>query len=113
MRLYLVHARMWLPMLLAVVGLASVQLAAAPAVQPKRASFDISNAFTIKVPEGAKRVRVWFAVPQGDTESEIRALKVEAPYPIRYGTDSSGNRVGYLEVNAPRRSRSLSARRSP
>ena len=91
----------WPPTPLAVVGLASVQLAAAPAVQPKRASFDISNAFTIKVPEGAKRVRVWFAVPQGDTESEIRALKVEAPYPIRYGTDSSGNRVGYLEVNAP------------
>jgi transglutaminase-like putative cysteine protease len=93
---------MWLlVLLLAVVGLASVQLAAAPAVQPKRASFDISNAFTIKVPEGAKRVRVWFAVPQGDTESEIRALQVEAPYPIRYGTDSSGNRVGYLEVHAP------------
>jgi transglutaminase-like putative cysteine protease len=102
MRLYLVQARMWLlVLLLAVVGLVSVQLAAAPAVQPKRASFDISNAFTIKVPEGAKRVRVWFAVPQGDTESEIRALKVEAPYPVRYGTDSSGNRVGYLEVNAP------------
>src|SRR5215510_3446129 len=102
MRLYLVHTRMWLfVLLLAVVGLASMQLAAAPAVQPKRASFDISNAFTIKVPEGAKRVRVWFAVPQGDSESEIRALKVEAPYPIRYGTDSSGNRMGYLEVNAP------------
>src|SRR5215813_8130184 len=101
MRLCLVPARMWLlGLLLAVVGLASVQLAAAPAVQPKRASFDISNAFTIKVPEGAKRVRVWFAVPQGDTESEIRALNVEAPYPVRYGTDSSGNRVGYLEVNA-------------
>ena len=66
MRLRLVHARVWLlVLLLAVVGLASVQLAAAPAVQPKRASFDISNAFTVKVPEGAKRVRVWFAVPQG------------------------------------------------
>src|SRR5438132_7548133 len=102
MRLRLVHARRWLlVLLLAVVGIASVQLAAAPAVQPKRASFDISNAFTVKVPEGAKRVRVWFAVPQGDTESEIRAFNVEAPYPVRYGTDSYGNRVGYLEVNAP------------
>ena len=61
MRLRLVHARVWLlVLLLAVVGLASVQLAAAPALQPKRASFDISNAFTVKVPEGAKRVRVWF-----------------------------------------------------
>ena len=70
MRLYLVHARMWLLVLLTVIGLASVHLAAAPAMQPKRASFEISNAFAIKVPEGAKRVRVWFAVPQGDTESE-------------------------------------------
>jgi transglutaminase-like putative cysteine protease len=97
-----VHARIWfLVLMLAVVGLASVQLAAAPAVQPKRASFEISNAFTVTVPEGAGRVRVWFAVPQGDTESEIRALQVEAPYPVRYGTDSYGNRVGYLEVNAP------------
>ena len=44
MRLYLVHAKLWLlGLLLAVVGLASVQLAAAPAVQPKRATFDLSQ----------------------------------------------------------------------
>ena len=84
MRLYLVHARMWLLVLLAVVGLASVQLAAAPAVQPKRASFDISNAFTIKVPEGAKRVRVWFAVPQAIPSRRFARLRWR--HPIRYGT---------------------------
>ena len=62
MRRRLAHARIWfLVLLLAVTGLASVQLAAAPAVQPKRASFEISNAFTVTVPQGAKRVRVWFA----------------------------------------------------
>jgi transglutaminase-like putative cysteine protease len=70
-------------------------------VQPKRATFEITNAFTVKVPAGAKRVRVWFAAPQRDAESEIRAFNVEAPYPVRYGTDSYGNQVGYLEVNAP------------
>ena len=97
-----VHARTRLLVLtLAVVGIASVHLAAAPVVQPKRATFEISNTFTVKVPEGAKRVRVWFAVPQNDAESEIRALTVDAPCPVRYGTDSYGNRVGYLEVNAP------------
>ena len=90
-----------LGLLLAVVGLASVHLAAAPAVQPKRATFEITNAFTIKVPEGARRVRVWFAAPQHDAESEIRAFHVEAPYAVRYGTDSYGNQVGYLEVPAP------------
>jgi len=26
---------------------------------------------------------------------------VEAPAPVRYGTDSYGNKVGYLEINAP------------
>ena len=93
--------RCLLGLILAVVGVASVHLAAAPAVQPKRATFEITNAFTIKVPEGAKRVRVWFAAPQRDAESEIRAFNVESPYPVRYGTDSYGNQVGYLEVNAP------------
>ncbi len=32
--------------------------------QPKQASFHIDNIFTVKVPKGAKTVRVWFAVPQ-------------------------------------------------
>jgi hypothetical protein len=43
-----------------------VHLAAAPAGQPKRATFEITNALTVKVPEGAKRVRVWLAVPQSE-----------------------------------------------
>lgn len=102
MRLRLAYPRLYLlGLLLAVAAVASVQLAAAPAEHPKRATFDIANALTIKVPEGAKRVRIWFAVPQNDPESEIRALNVEAPSPVRYGMDSYGNRVGYLEVNAP------------
>ena len=42
--------RCLLGLILAVVGVASVHLAAAPAVQPKRATFEITNAFTIKVP---------------------------------------------------------------
>jgi transglutaminase-like putative cysteine protease len=87
--------------ILAVIGVASVQPAAAPAVQPKHATFEITTAFTVKVPEGAKRVRMWFATPQRDAESEIRAFNVDAPYPVRYGTDSYGNQVGYLEVHAP------------
>ena len=90
-----------LGLILVIVGITSVHLVAAPAVQPKRAMFEITNAFTIKVPEGARRVRVWFAVPQSDAESEIRALNVKAPYPVRYSTDSYGNRVGYLQVNSP------------
>ena len=102
MRWRMAHPRMCrLVLLLAVVGVASVLLAAAPVGQPKRATFEITNALTVKVPEGARRVRVWLAVPQSDAESEIRSLNVEAPSPVRYGTDSYGNKVGYLEVNAP------------
>src|SRR5215471_10057393 len=102
MHLQNVQARRCLLILvLVIVGAASVHLAAAPAVQPKHATFEITNAFTVKVPEGAKRVRVWFATPQRDAESEIRAFNVDAPYPVRYGTDSYGNQIGYLEVNAP------------
>src|ERR671917_2435706 len=102
MHLRSVHSALCLlGLILVIVGITSVHLAAAPAVQPKRAMFEITNAFTIKVPEDARRMRVWFAVPQSDAESEIRALNVEAPYPVRYSTDSSGNRVGYLQVNSP------------
>jgi len=75
MRLRMAHPRLCLlVLLLAVVGVASVHLAAAPAGPPKRASFEITNALTVKVPAGAQRVRVWLAVPQSDAESDIRSL---------------------------------------
>src|SRR6266478_1121294 len=84
MRWRMAHPRLCLlVLLLAVIGVASVQLAAVPAGPPKRASFEITNVLTVKVPEGAQRVRVWFAVPQSDTASDIRSLNVEAPVPER------------------------------
>src|SRR5207244_9907962 len=101
MRWRMAHPRLCLlVLLLAVVGVASVQLAAVPAGPPKRASFEITNVLTVKVPEGAQRVRVWFAVPQSDTASDIRALNVEATVPVRYGMDSFCNKGAYMVVNA-------------
>jgi len=73
----------------------------AQAAKPKQAQFQIKNTFTIKVPKGAQTVRVWFAVPQEDSHSVVRNLKVTAGFPVRYETDSLGNRIGYLEVRAP------------
>ena len=70
-------------------------------MKPKHASFAITNVFTVKVPEGAQQVRIWFAVPQVDAESEVSNLTAEAAYPIRYGKDSQENTVGYLEVQSP------------
>ena len=86
-----------LPLLLSGAGDLS---AATP--QPKRAAFAITNIFTVKVPEGAQQVRIWFAVPQDDAESEIGNFTAEAAYPIQYGKDSQGNKIGYLEVQAPK-----------
>lgn len=67
MRWRMAHPRLGLlVLLLSGIGVTSVHLAAAPAGQPKRATFEITNALTVKVPEGARRVRVWLAVPQSE-----------------------------------------------
>ena len=76
--------------------------AIAAAAQPKQATFEITNVYTVKVPPQAQTMRIWFAVPQDDAESTIRNFEVEAPYEIRYNADSHGNRVGYMEVQAPK-----------
>jgi hypothetical protein len=68
---------------------------------PKQASFHIRNVFTIKVPPGAKTVRMWFAVPQEDAYSTIRNFNVSGGYPARITRDSWGNRVGYAEAENP------------
>src|SRR5580658_4847594 len=70
-------------------------------VQPREASFQIKNEFTVKVPKGAKSVRMWFAVPQEDAVSAVRDFNVHADFPVHYFKDDWGNRVGYAELIAP------------
>ena len=41
------------------------------------------------------------AVPQQDSHSSVTNFAVHADAPVRYETDSQGNRVGYLELRAP------------
>lgn len=67
----------------------------------KQASFHISNVFTLKVPKGAKTVRVWFAMPQEDASSVIRNFNVNSEYSVRQDRDSWGNKVGYVEIQNP------------
>ena len=64
----------------------------------KQASFHINNVFTIKVPKGAKTLRVWFAIPQEDNYSVVRNFNVSSDYAVRYDRDSWGNKVGYVEI---------------
>ena len=70
-------------------------------VQPREASFQIKNEFTVKVPKSAKSVRMWFAVPQEDAVSTVHDFNVHADFPVHYFRDDWGNRVGYAELSAP------------
>jgi len=80
-----------------------VLAANAPQTQPKQASFHVSNSFAVKVPRGAKSVRIWFAVPQEDAYSMVRNFSVTSDYPIQYQRDSWENRVGYVDIENPTR----------
>jgi transglutaminase-like putative cysteine protease len=63
----------------------------------------VRHELKVMVPEGAKRVRIWFAFPQEeDLAQQVRDLRVEAPYPYRVERDSEGNRVLYLEAENPK-----------
>jgi transglutaminase-like putative cysteine protease len=66
--------------------------------QPESASFHVNNAFTVKIPQGAHSVRVWFAVPQEDAFSTITNFKVQSDSPVHFDWDSWGNKVGYTDV---------------
>jgi transglutaminase-like putative cysteine protease len=73
------------------------------AASPQEAEFRITNLLTIRVPKDAKRVRIWFAVPQQDANTAIQSFKVTTDLPVRYNSDSWGNRVGYAELSEPQR----------
>ncbi|MGA7220517.1 MAG: transglutaminase-like domain-containing protein, partial [Candidatus Sulfotelmatobacter sp.] len=68
---------------------------------PNHASFHIKNSLTVKVPKGAKTVRIWFAVPQEDGYSVIRNFNVATDYAVQFDRDSWGNRVGYVDIQNP------------
>src|SRR4029077_11371654 len=68
----------------------------------RKATFELKNEITVQVPDGAKRVRVWTALPQDDPAQQIKNLKIEAPYPYRVELDSEGSKVLFLEVDAPK-----------
>jgi len=70
-------------------------------VEPREASFQIKNEFTVKVPRGAQSLRMWFAVPQEDAASAVHDFHVHADFPVHYFRDDWGNRVAYAERSAP------------
>ncbi len=62
----------------------------------------MTHAFTIKVPEGAKEIRAWLAMPQRDDPAQsIADFKVESSFPHKIVRDDQGNEFVYVEILAP------------
>jgi len=97
-----VRWQLLLNILVGITLLLGLAVAITEAAQPKQATFEITNTYTVKVPKQAQTMRIWFAVPQEDAESTIQNFDVEALYEVRYSADSQGNRVGYVEIQDPK-----------
>ena len=80
----------------------AVSVATAIAAAPRAATFEARHELKVTVPEGAKRVRIWFAMPQDDPLQQVKNFKVEAPIPHRLTTDSEGNKAAYFELTDPK-----------
>ena len=67
----------------------------------KSATFSARNEYKVTVPEGAKSVRAWFAMPQEQPEQKIADLKIECSVPHRIVKDDHGNSYIYVEAAPP------------
>lgn len=83
------------------IAIAAAALCACQAA-PKHADFTVKNQIQVQVPEGAKELRVWMALPQDDPHQRISGLSIECPFPNRITTDSEGNRMLFIEATAPK-----------
>ncbi|HXH08723.1 MAG TPA: transglutaminase domain-containing protein [Alphaproteobacteria bacterium] len=76
----------------------------------RRASFEVRHELKVMVPQGAQKVRIWFALPQDDPipgdgtapAQQVTDLHIDAPYPYRVERDSEGSKILYLEAEKPR-----------
>jgi hypothetical protein len=76
----------------------------------RRATFEVRHELQVMIPEGAQRVRIWFAFPQDDLTpgdgagpaQQLSDLQVDAPYAYRIERDSEESKMLYLEAKSPR-----------
>src|SRR5690348_6051342 len=69
------------------------------------ATFRIRHTLNVKeLPEGAKKVRIWFWVPDDDECQKVLDLKLlNAPKSVQFTRDAAnGHRYLYAEVDAPK-----------
>lgn len=69
--------------------------------KPKSTTFDARHELKVMIPEGAKKVRVWFTLPQDATQQQVTNLKIESPLPYRIERDTTeGSKFLYVETSA-------------
>jgi len=69
---------------------------------PRSATFEVRHELKVVVPQGARQLRIWFAMPQDDPLQQVKNFKVDAPAPHPITTDSAGNKAVYLELAEPK-----------
>jgi len=69
---------------------------------PRTATFQARQEFKVIVPDGARKVRAWFTMPQEDPAQDVKDFKVECPFPHTIQKDSEGNTSVYVEVADPK-----------
>lgn len=72
-----------------------------PSEPVREARFAVVNQFDVKVPEGARELRMWVALPQDDRFSDVDDLKIDAPLQHEITHDNEGNRVLFVSGKAP------------
>jgi transglutaminase-like putative cysteine protease len=81
---------------------ASAMMASNAFGAPRSATFEVRHELKIAVPDGARRIRVWFAAPQDDPVQEVQKFRIDSPVPHRMTTDTQGNKTVYLEFSDPK-----------
>lgn len=70
--------------------------------KPKSLTFDARHELKVMIPEGAKKVRIWFALPQEVSQQKVENLKIESPLPYSIEREATeGSKFLYVEANAP------------
>ena len=69
----------------------------------KSGTFDVRSDVKVRIPAGARQVRLWIPLPQNDPAQSVQNLQIQSPYTYRTVTDSEGNKLLFIEAENPSR----------
>jgi transglutaminase-like putative cysteine protease len=67
----------------------------------KTATFQAKQEFKVMIPDGTKKVRAWFTMPQQDPAQTVTDFKVDCAFAAKEVRDSVGNTSLYVEILNP------------